>query len=105
MYFINSSFLVRVLSLLLLMEVLLRLMWPLFRRMRGGTTVPLIAGAGASSASAHGGAFAFNMDYSPSAAYWAYGSAKKYRSMVLSIDLFSFILMSYKYMYRLSQLS
>ena len=33
--------------------------------------IMLLAGAGASSYSAHSGAFVFNMDYSPSAAYWA----------------------------------
>ena len=73
-------------------------------RGRGGPAVPLIAGAGASDTSAFGGAFAFAVIDRSWWGDWNGGSAKKYRSMVLSIDLFSFILMSYKYRYRLSQL-
>ena len=88
MYFINSSLLVEVLETLLPVVVLWRLLWGLFRRIRGGTSVPLISGACSCSTSADGGALTFNVDGPPLWLDWTRGSAKKYRSMVLSIDLF-----------------
>ena len=47
--------------------------------MRGGTTVPLLAGAGADYTSALGGTFAFDLDALPSDAWtpWDVGSANK----------------------------
>ena len=56
-------------------EVLLRLLWTVFRRMRGGTTVPLLAGAGPVDTSVFGGTLTFNVTNLPSDPWWTVGSA------------------------------
>ena len=56
-------------------EVLLHFMCSIFRQVRGGTPVPLLAGAGAVYTPAVGGVFTFNVGVSPSNAWWGNGSA------------------------------
>ena len=58
-------------------------MCPILRRVRGGSSVPLLAGAGANYTSAFGGAFAFHVNGLPSYAWWNDGSS--YFSSSISI--------------------
>ena len=59
-------------------------MWTVFR---GGTAVPLLAGAGADYTSTLGGTFAFDVDALPSDAWtpWDVGSANKYSLLVRAL--------------------
>ena len=50
-------------------------MWMLLRRGRGGTKVPLLAGASAINTPAGGGALTFYVYVTPSLAGWDIGSA------------------------------
>ena len=67
----KCSLLVRVLPSPLPFLALCRFLWPILRRGRPGTSVPLIAGACADNTSALGGAFAFIVRSLPSAIWWA----------------------------------
>ena len=62
--------------------VLLRFLWTVFLRLRGGTPVPLLAGASAGNPLPVGGALPFRVDALPLHSWWDSGSAYN-----LSIDI------------------
>ena len=72
----------QVLPTLLPIVALLRLMRPFLRCGQDGTSVPLIAGAGAYTPSARGGALTFHVNGLPSNAWWPHGSANKFSLLV-----------------------
>lgn len=60
-------------------------MCSIFLRFRGGTAVPLLAGASATFASARCGAFTFDMSALPSNAWLDFGSAFIYIMLVAGV--------------------